>query len=59
MRAVALIDAPSATQGDDAACLAYRMYLFTAGVANVSMVLSATLNVAPGRGLRYAVAFDD
>jgi hypothetical protein len=61
MRAEAPVDAPSATPGagQDAACLEYRMYLFTAGVVNVTMVLSATLNFVPGRGLRYAVAFDD
>jgi len=59
MRAAAAADAPSATPGRNAACLEYRMYLFTAGAAVVNLILSATLNFVPGRGLRYAVAFDD
>jgi hypothetical protein len=59
MRAEALIDAPSATPGDNAACLEYKMYLFTDGIVTVTMMLSATLNMLPGRGLHYAVAFDD
>ena len=59
MRAAAPVDAPSATPGQDAASLEYRMYLFTAGAADVNLILSATLNFVPSRGLRYAVAFDD
>lgn len=59
MRTVAVVGAPSATPGRDAACLEYRMYLLTAGAANVTISLSPTLNFVPSRGLRYAVAFDD
>ena len=59
MRAAAPVDAPSAIPGRDAACMVYRMYLFTAGIAKVTLVLSATLNFVPSRGLRYAVAFDN
>ena len=39
--------------------LEYRMYLFTAGKAEVETILAPTLNFVPGRGLRYAIAFDD
>ena len=59
MRAAGPVDARGAIPGQDAACLEYHMYLFTAGLAVVSMSLSATLNLVPGRGLHYAVAFDD
>lgn len=59
MRTAAPVDAPSANPGQGAACLEYRMYLFTAGATNVSLMLSPTLNFMPSRGLRYAVAFDD
>jgi hypothetical protein len=43
----------------DAPTLEYRMYLYTAGKAEVETILSPTLNFVPGRGLRYAVSFDD
>ena len=39
--------------------LEYRMYLFDAGRVEVEAILSPTLNFVPGRGLRYAVSFDD
>ena len=35
------------------------MYLHSAGGIDVDAVVSATLNFVPGRGLRYALAFDD
>jgi hypothetical protein len=43
----------------DAPSLEYRMYLYTAGKAEVETILSPTLNFVPGRGLRYAISFDD
>ena len=39
--------------------LEYRMYLFTAGDAQVNAILSPSLNFMPGRGVRLAVSFDD
>jgi Glycosyl hydrolase family 115/Gylcosyl hydrolase family 115 C-terminal domain len=39
--------------------LDYRMYLFDSGLAQVEAILAPTLNFIPGRGLRYAVSFDD
>jgi hypothetical protein len=39
--------------------LEYRVYLFHAGKAEVETTLSPTLNFVPGRGLRYAISFDD
>jgi hypothetical protein len=39
--------------------LEYRMYLFDAGRVEVEAILSPTLNFCPGRGLRYAISFDD
>lgn len=41
------------------ACLEYRMYLYEAGKVEVTAITAPTLNFAPGRGLRYAISFDD
>ena len=43
----------------DSPVLEYRMYLRYPGKAEVETILSPTLNFVPGRGLRYAVSFDD
>jgi hypothetical protein len=43
----------------DAPCLQYQMYLFNSGTVQVEAILASTLNFVPGRGLRYAIAFDD
>ena len=40
-------------------CLEYRMYLFDAGKVDVDAIISPTLNFVPGRGLRFAMSFDD
>jgi hypothetical protein len=52
------VTAPSATP-PDAPCLQYRMYLFHPGTVQVETILAPTLNFVPGRGLRYAIAFDN
>jgi hypothetical protein len=41
--------------------LEYEMYLFDPGKVEVEVeaILSPTLNFVPGRGLRYAISFDD
>jgi hypothetical protein len=39
--------------------LEYRMYLFDPGIANVEAITAPTLNFVPGRGLRYAISFDE
>ena len=39
--------------------LQYRMYLFDTGKASIQAILAPTLGFVPGRGLRYAVSFDD
>ena len=39
--------------------LEYRMYLFHTGKAEVNAILGPTQNFVPGRGLRFAMAFDD
>jgi len=59
MRATAAVDAAAAEIGKNAPCLEYRMYLFHAGTVEVDAIMGPTLNTAPGRGLRYGVAFDD
>jgi len=51
--------AESLVPGRDAPCLEYKMYLFHAGTTKVEAAFDPTLNFVPGRGLRYAIAFDD
>jgi hypothetical protein len=53
------VTAASVMPPGPAPCLEYRMYLFHAGAVAVEAILSPTLNFVPGRGLRYAVSFDD
>jgi hypothetical protein len=43
----------------DAPRLEYQMYVFHAGTVEVEAILAPTLNFVPGRGLRYAISFDD
>ena len=43
----------------DSPCLEYKMHLFHAGRLEVDAILAPTLNFMPGRGLRYAISFDD
>ncbi len=51
--------APSVTPPKDSPCLEYRMFVFSAGKVAVQAIVAPTLNFVPGRGLRYAVSFDD
>lgn len=53
------VTAESLLPGQHAPCLEYRMYLFHSGAVTVEAILDPTLNFVPGRGLRYAVSFDD
>ncbi len=59
MRATQPVDAPSAVPGTDSPCLEYQMYLVSTGAVEVATITSPTLNFVPGRGLRFAVSFDD
>ncbi len=43
----------------DSPCLEYSMFLFKPGKAVVNATFAPTLNFVPGRGLRYAVSFDN
>jgi len=51
--------AASVTRAQGSPSLEYRMYLFHPGVVKVHTIVAPTLNFVPGRGLRFAVAFDD
>jgi len=53
------VTAASAASTDPAPVLEYRMRLFDGGAFQVQAVLAPTLNFVPGRGLRYAISFDD
>lgn len=53
------VTAESLLPGQHAPCLEYKMYLFHAGRVRVEAIFDPTLNFVPGRGLRYAISFDD
>ena len=53
------VTARSVTPPQDSPCLEYKMYLFDSGQVSVQAFVAPTLNFVPGRGLRYAVSFDD
>ena len=53
------VTAKSVTPPRDSPCLEYQMYLFHSGKIEVEAVIAPTLNFVPGRGLRFAVSFDD
>lgn len=53
------VDAASVTPPQRGACLNYQMVLFDPGKVELDAILAPSLNFVPGRGLRYAVSFDD
>jgi hypothetical protein len=53
------VTAETVTPPRNSPCLEYKMYLFHPGRLEVEAILAPTLNFVPGRGLRYAVSFDD
>jgi hypothetical protein len=53
------VTAPSVTPPKKSPCLEYNMYLFDSGDVDVETILSPTLNFVSGRGLRFALSFDD
>ncbi len=59
MRADCPLDAPPAEPGKNSACLEYKMFLTDTGKVDVEGIFSPTLNFMPGRGLKYAISFDN
>ena len=53
------VTANSATPPTDSPRLEYQMYLFHPGKLEVEAILAPSLNFVPGRGLRFAISFDD
>jgi Glycosyl hydrolase family 115/Gylcosyl hydrolase family 115 C-terminal domain len=53
------VTAKGVTPPADSPCLEYQMYLFHPGKLEVEAILAPTLNFVPGRGLRFAISFDD
>ncbi|HUA37519.1 MAG TPA: glycosyl hydrolase 115 family protein [Candidatus Sulfopaludibacter sp.] len=53
------VTAPSVAPPKDSPCLKYQMYLFHPGKVEVQAIIDPTLNFVQGRGLRYALSFDD
>jgi len=56
---VSPVTAASVTPPQGSPCLEYQMYLFDSGKVDVEAIVAPTLNFVPGRGLRYAISFDD
>jgi hypothetical protein len=59
MRATSVPGVKPLIAGENAPCLEYRMYLFTAGEAELISYVSPTLNFLPGRSVNYAISVDD
>jgi hypothetical protein len=53
------VTAASVSPPQNSPCLEYQMYLFHPGEVEVEAILDPTLNFVPGRGLRFALSFDD
>jgi hypothetical protein len=53
------VTALSVTPPKNSPHLEYKMFLFSSGKVKVETILSPTLNFIAGRGLRFAVSFDD
>jgi hypothetical protein len=53
------VTAESVTPTWDSPRLEYKLYLFDPRTVEVEAILAPTLNFVPGRGLRYAISFDD
>jgi Gylcosyl hydrolase family 115 C-terminal domain len=53
------VNSESMLPGPGSPRLEYDMYLFHPGQVKVDAIVDPTLNFVPGRGLRYAVSFDD
>jgi hypothetical protein len=53
------VTATSVTPPENSPHLEYKMYLFSTGQVEVTSIIAPTLNFVPGRGLRFAVSFDD
>ncbi len=51
--------AKSVTPPANSPSLEYEVYLFHSGNVEVESILAPTLNFVPGRGLRFAISFDD
>jgi hypothetical protein len=53
------VTAASVSPPREAPCLEYQLYTFDTGPVQVEAILAPTLNFVPGRGLRYALSFDN
>jgi hypothetical protein len=53
------VTGPSLTPGPQGQWLEYAIHFFSTGTFGVDAYLAPTQKIQPGRGLRYAVSFDD
>jgi hypothetical protein len=59
MRSESVVDAAPMTPGKEAPCLQYQMYFFSTGTFDITSLFSPSLNFIDGRGMQYAISFDD
>jgi hypothetical protein len=59
MRANGVVDAPPCIPGNNSPGLEYKMYLFSTGQFDITSIFSPTLNFIGGRGMQYAISFDN
>jgi hypothetical protein len=53
------VNAASLTSTQGAPCITYNLFTKSAGAVKVTAIVSPSLDYVPGRGIRYAIAFDD
>jgi hypothetical protein len=59
MRTIDRVDAAPAIPGKNSPCLEYKIYFFSTGKFDVTSIFAPTLNFLAGRGLHYAISFDN
>jgi hypothetical protein len=59
MRATASANAPAAILGENAPCMEYPIFLFSADSAQITLITSPLLNFMPGRDIKMAISIDD
>ena len=59
MRSTAKVDAAPAIPDKNSPCIEYKIYFFSTGTFDVTAIFAPTLNFLAGRGLHYAISFDN
>jgi hypothetical protein len=59
MRSTSRVDAAPAIPGKNSPCIEYKIHFFSTGTFDVTAIFAPTLNFLAGRGLHYAISFDN